>query len=114
MGLFKTSEATDNQTIHYKVDSICDDRLTSRKKQEDEILKCIKDFCCNQIDLSLLAPQDKKFWYNLVCFSESELVDEIVKCNPHQMKATKHYFAVMLFNMLYRVFLSFEFVEMKS
>ena len=41
-------------------------------------------------------------------------MDEIVKCNPHQMKATKDYFPVMLFNTLYGFFLSFEFVDMKS
>jgi len=40
-----------------------------------------------------------------------ESVDEILKCDHSEMKATEQYFPVVLFIMLYKVVLTFEFVN---
>jgi len=40
-----------------------------------------------------------------------ESVDEILRCQTIQMKATQHYFPVVLFIMLYKVVLTFESVD---
>ena len=44
-------------------------------------------------------------------FLTFESVDEILKCDLIQMKATEQYFPVVLFIMLYKMVLTFESVD---